>query len=370
MALRELGEIRAFERDLLADGLGHAPEHRHAAPLPAEIDLAAPERDLERAGHRERARLHEIARDLHHRLVVGVGPVELEHRELGVVLPAHALVAEVPPDLVDAFEAAHEQALQVQLERDPQVQVHVEIAVVRHERTRHRPARDRLQDRRLDLDVAVLVQVRADRAQRARARVDQPLPRVGVGREVEGALSLLELGILEAVPLLGQRAEGLGEHREPLDEDRQLALARGPDPAGRTDDVAEIHLREQLAAVRVGVLVDDQLDVARPVAQDQERELAHVPLQDDPAGHRSPGLVDRVVRELAERLPDARRRVGLRHPERLLEVQRERPVAEPLAALASGPQDLAFAPGGLLGHLVRHRRARRCVRTRAGDPRA
>ena len=230
-----------------SDTLPSTVTRRHS---PAEIDLAAPERDLERAGHRERARLHEIARDLHHRLVVGVGPVELEHRELGVVLPAHALVAEVPPDLVDAFEAAHEQALEVQLERDPQVQVHVEIAVVRHERTRHRPARDRLEDRRLDLDVAVLVQVRADRAQRVRARVDQPPPRVGVGREVEGALSLLELGILEAVPLLGQRAEGLGEHREPLDEDRQLALARGPDPAGRTDDVAEIHLREQLAAVR------------------------------------------------------------------------------------------------------------------------
>jgi hypothetical protein len=64
---------------------------------------------------------------------------------------------------------------------------------------------------------------------------------------VEGALSLLELGILEAVPLLGQRPEGLGEHREPLDEDRQLALARGPDTAGRTDDVAEIHLGQQLA---------------------------------------------------------------------------------------------------------------------------
>ena len=329
-----------------------------------------PERDLERAGHRERARLHEIARDVHHRLVVGVGPVELEHRELGVVFPPHALVAEVPPDLVDALQAAHEQALQVQLERDPQVQVHVEVSVVRDERPGHRAPRDRLQDRRLDLDVPVLVQVGSDRAQGLGARVDQPLPRVGVGREVQVALSLLELGVLEAVPLLGQGAERLREHREPLDEDRQLALARGPDPAGRAHDVAEIDLRQQRAALRLGLLVDDELDVTRPVAQDQERELPHVALQHDAAGHRPASLVDRVRPERAEPVADARGRVGLRHPERLLEVQGERPVAEPIAALASRPQDLAFAPGGLLGDLVRHRRARRCARRRGGGPRA
>ena len=179
VSLRELGEVRALERDLLPDGLRDAAEDRHAAPLPAEVDLVAPEGDLERAGHLERARLHEIARDLHHRLVVGVGPIELEHRELGVVLPPDALVAEVPPDLVDALESAHEQALQVQLERDPQVQVHVEVSVVRDERPGHRAARDRLQDRRLDLDVPALVQVGPDRAQGLGARVDQPLPASG-----------------------------------------------------------------------------------------------------------------------------------------------------------------------------------------------
>ena len=54
----------------------------------------------------------------------------------------------------------------------------------------------------------------------------------------------------------------------------------------------------------------------------------------------------------------------------LLDVQGERPVAEPIATLASRPQDLAFAPAGLLGSLVRHRRARRCARRRGGGPRA
>jgi hypothetical protein len=215
-----------------------------------------------------------------------------------------------------------------------------------------------------------VVQVGSDRTQGLGAGVDQPLPGVGVGRQVQVALSLQELGVSEAVQLLGQWAERLGEHREPLDEDRQLALARGPDPAGRAHDVAEIDLRHQRAALRLGLLVDHELDVARPVTQDQERELSHVALQHDAAGHRAASLVDRVRLERAEPVPDARGGVRLRRPERLLEIQGERPVPEPFAAVASRPQDLAFAPGGLLGGLVRHRRARRCARRRGGGPRA
>ena len=108
--------------------------------------------------------------DVHHVEVVRVGLVQLEHRELGVVAAVDPLVAEVPADLVDALEAADQQALQVQLQRDPQVQVDVQHVVVGDERLRHRAAGDRLQHRGLDLDEAALVQVRADRPQRRRAR--------------------------------------------------------------------------------------------------------------------------------------------------------------------------------------------------------
>ena len=74
--------------------------------------------------------------------VVGVGLVELEHGELGIVPGGQALVAEVAVDLEHPLEAAHHQALQVQLRRDAQVQVHVERIVVGLERTRRRAAGD------------------------------------------------------------------------------------------------------------------------------------------------------------------------------------------------------------------------------------
>ena len=80
------------------------------------------------------------------------------------MLERDALVAEVLADLVDALEAADDQALEVELGGDPQVERLVELVVVRRERPRERAAVARLQDRRLDLDEAVLVERAADRA--------------------------------------------------------------------------------------------------------------------------------------------------------------------------------------------------------------
>ncbi len=62
----------------------------------------------------------------HDVVVVGVGLVAFEHGELGVVLEADALVAKDAADLVDLVEAADDQALEVQLRRDAQVEVAVQ----------------------------------------------------------------------------------------------------------------------------------------------------------------------------------------------------------------------------------------------------
>src|SRR5438874_2577759 len=61
-----------------------------------------------------------------------------------------------------ALEPAHDQALQVQLGRDAQVQIRVERVVVRDEGPRGRAARDRMERRRLDLQEAALLEEAAD----------------------------------------------------------------------------------------------------------------------------------------------------------------------------------------------------------------
>ena len=88
--------------------------------------------------------------------------VRLHHRELGVVRGVHALVAERPPDLEDTVEATDDQALEVELGGDAQVQRHVERVVVGDERAGVGAARLDVEDRRLDLDEAAVVQRRAE----------------------------------------------------------------------------------------------------------------------------------------------------------------------------------------------------------------
>ena len=149
-----------------------ASRERHPRPGRGEVDLAAVARDdASCRSRRERGRGDELLGAAHRVVVVGVRLVPLEHRELGVVLERDALVAEVLADLVDALEAADDQPLEVQLGGDPQVEVAVELVVVRRERAGVGAAVERLQDRRLDLDEAGGVEVAAQRRDHARAQL-------------------------------------------------------------------------------------------------------------------------------------------------------------------------------------------------------
>ena len=84
--------------------------------------------------------------------IVRIGHVELEHGELGIVPGRDALVPEVAVDLVHALEPADEQALEVQLGRDPEVKVHVKGVVVRLEGPRRGAAGDGLHHRRFHFE--------------------------------------------------------------------------------------------------------------------------------------------------------------------------------------------------------------------------
>ena len=114
-----------------------------------------------------------LLRAPHDVVVVGVGFVELELREFGIVLEADALVAEVAADLVDAVESAHDQPLQIQFKADAQVEVLVQLVVMRDKGARRGAAVDRLQDGRLHLQEAFAVEVVAQGAQNRRPCAEQ-----------------------------------------------------------------------------------------------------------------------------------------------------------------------------------------------------
>src|SRR5439155_6124770 len=237
-------QVRAVERDFLTDLLRNRTQNRDTIPVEAEVELGAAERDAFGPGDGEGRRADYRLRQLHHREVVAVGLVDLEHGELGVVAPVDAFVPEVAADLVDALEASDQEALQVELQRDPQEEVRVQDVVVRDERPGHRAAGHRLQHWRFHYDEAARVQELPDRAEGLGTRGDDPSG-VEVAQELEVALSLLELGVLEAVPLLRHRAKGLREQRELARFDGQLAALRRCDDAVGADDVPEVQIADE-----------------------------------------------------------------------------------------------------------------------------
>jgi hypothetical protein len=184
----------------------------------------AAERRGRRPGHLERDRLDEVLHPHHRVVVVGVRLVPLEHRELVRVLVGDALVAEVLADLVDPLEPADDQPLQVELGRDPEIEVLLEIVPVCDEGLGERTAVARLQHRRLDLDEAVRVEMAADRRDETAAG-EEVGPGLLVHQQVEVALAIALLDVGEPVEGVRQRRPVLRQQLELDDLQRGLAPA-------------------------------------------------------------------------------------------------------------------------------------------------
>jgi hypothetical protein len=84
--------------------------HRRAPPPGRrQVDGVALEGELHRPQHLLRCVGDQLFGGLHHAVEIGIGTVELDLREFGVVLIGNALVAEVAPDFVDAVVHADHQ---------------------------------------------------------------------------------------------------------------------------------------------------------------------------------------------------------------------------------------------------------------------
>src|SRR6185295_10478299 len=96
-------------------------------------------------------------------------------------------------------------ALEIKLRRDAQVDVALELARERGERLGEPAAVARLEDRRLDLDEPVRVEVPADRGDHASAQ-QEVLARLLRHQQVEVSLSIAKLHVLKPVERVRQRA--------------------------------------------------------------------------------------------------------------------------------------------------------------------
>src|SRR5439155_10075608 len=93
-----------------------------------------------------------------HLLEIGIGPIRFEHCEFGIVFSGNAFVSKVTIDFEYLVEPAHEQTFQIRFQRNAQAKIEAKGLMMRSERFGRRAASDCLQNWRLYLDKAALLQ--------------------------------------------------------------------------------------------------------------------------------------------------------------------------------------------------------------------
>ena len=161
-----------------------------------------------------------------------------------------------------------------------------------------RPAVNRLQDRRLDLQEIALIQELAQRAHHAGAGLEN-LAHIGVDRQVSVALPVTHLrvgqrSVAHHLPvhhfILGsrQRRERFSQHTEAQHLERNFAGAGAEHLALRLDEVTQvIIIRKQLHALFTHIIdAHEQLHAPRAVFHMRKGDLAHDAHRAQPASQR------------------------------------------------------------------------------------
>ena len=100
-------DCRKIDAAVLLDRLGH----RDAAEGLLEVNLGTAVHNLRAAVYLPRHMAEHVLGEVHHALVVRIRLIELHQRELRVMTGIQALVPEHAADLVDALQAADNEAL-------------------------------------------------------------------------------------------------------------------------------------------------------------------------------------------------------------------------------------------------------------------
>src|SRR5205823_9130836 len=132
-----------------------------------------------------------------------------------------------------------DQPLGVELVGDAQLQVGVKLVRMRNERLRKAAAVTRLEDRRLHLEEARAVEIRAHLRDDARPRRRES-PRVLIHEQVEVTTAIPLLDVGDAMERVRQRSADLREQLQRTDGERRLAAARLRRDALDPDDVSEV----------------------------------------------------------------------------------------------------------------------------------
>ena len=227
---------------------------------------------------------HHLFGQVHHVVVVGIRLVQLEQRVLRVVPGRKSFVAEHPPYFEDFLHPTHHQALEVQLERDAQIEVHVQGVMVRDKWPGRSPSRERMENRRFNLDKALGLEEPAYLRDSPAAR-QEDLAATFVGPHVGVALAVAGIDISYATEFVTKRTARFGEQNPFAQAEREFTCLGAHDLPGCPDPVPQGELVE-LGETGCPLRACEQLQRTGPIGEREEGQLAHLAPQHHPPGHR------------------------------------------------------------------------------------
>ena len=150
-----------------------------------------------------------------------------------------AFVAEAAVHFIDPFQAADEEAFEVEFRCDTQVDVHIEGVVMGLERTGCSAAGDGMEHRRFDFQEVAVIEVFADALDDLRP-FDECVFDFRIDDEVEVALARPRFLIGQAMEFFRQRTERFGQEGPFFDADRRFACMGDEDCPFDADDITDI----------------------------------------------------------------------------------------------------------------------------------
>ncbi|KAF5035845.1 hypothetical protein DSECCO2_581370 [anaerobic digester metagenome] len=174
------------------------------------------------------------------------------------------LVPEVLCNLKYFLEPADDKALEVEFRRDPEVEFLVEGVMVGGERPGVRAAVDRLQGGGLELQVVPLKEELPEERYDP-APGPERLAALFVHDQVDVALPVAGLDVLEPVELLGEGADRFCEELEPVDPDGELPHLRPEGVADDADDVSRVDVLPEEIELLFSEVVLAKIELYPPV---------------------------------------------------------------------------------------------------------
>ena len=189
---------------LLLDGI----RHRQTAERLAEIDLGALVADEGLPTYLLCEVAEHALRELHHTVVIGIGLIQLHQCELRIMTGIDTLITEYTADLEHTLETTDDETLEIKLEGNTKLYVLVQCVIVGLERTGSGTTGILHQHRCLHLHEATSIEEVTNLTDDLRT-LDEDILRILVHDEVNIALTISRIGILQTMELLRKRIKRL-----------------------------------------------------------------------------------------------------------------------------------------------------------------